>query len=284
MDMERGVKVSQPESEARTIADVFVKARRAAQALADYPGTPPKALGEAYVLQDAAISLFGGTIAGWKVGRINPPWLEQLGTSRLAGPIFSHSIQSAANGHIPTGEIFNEGFGAAEAEFVFRVGTAPAAGQTRFTIDDGAALIDTVYCGIEIASSPFPGINELGPLVTISDFGNNNGLLLGPEIPDWRASGLVDWEVATSIDGALVGTGAAKSFPGGPLESVRFLIENLVGRGIPVTPGLLISSGAVTGVHEVVRGQSVEARFGDYCSMHCSIRHATGLDTMGREV
>lgn len=268
--------MSQPESEARTIADVFVKARRAARALADYPGTPPQVLADAYAVQDAAIPLFGGTIAGWKVGRINPPWVEQLGTSRLAGPIFSQSIQSAANGHMPTGQIFSQGFGAAEAEFVFRIGSAPIAGQTSFGIDDAAALIDSVFCGIEIASSPFSGINTLGPLVTISDFGNNNGLLLGPEIPDWRNAGFENWNVATLVDGQPVGQAQAVSFPGGLMESVRFLIENLVSRGFPVTPGLLISSGAVTGVHEVTDGQSVEARFGDFASICCAIGHQQG--------
>ena len=58
------------------------------------------------------------------------------------------------------------------------------------------------------------------------------------------------------------------------MESVRFLMENLVSRGFPVTPGLLISSGAVTGVHQVEAGQNVEARFGGFASMHCTIRNA----------
>ncbi len=266
--------MSQPESEAWSIANAFVNARRAGQALVQYPGLPPRALADAYAIQDAAIPLFGAEISGWKVGRINPPWLAQLGVSRLAGPIFSQSVQPVANGHIPTGLIFNDGFGAAEAEFVFRVGTAPDHGKTQFSIDDAAVLIDAVFCGIEIASSPFPGINEMGPLVTISDFGNNNGLLLGPEISDWRTSGLADWEVTTLLNGKAVGTGAAKGFPGGPLESVRFLIENLVGRGLPVTPGLLISSGAVTGVHEVAQGQMVESRFGNFCTIRCNIQHS----------
>ena len=264
----------QLESEAQSIAEAFVTARRAGMALAEYPGVPPQALAEAYAVQDAAIPVFGGAISGWKVGRINSPWLEQLAVSRLAGPIFAHSVHRADNGHIPTGEIFEHGFGAAEAEFVFRIGTAPRAGQTSFSIEDAAALVDSVFCGIEIASSPFPGINTLGPLVTISDFGNNNGLLLGPEIPEWRNSGFEDWEIATLIDGEAIGSGVAKDFPGGLLESVRFLIENLVSRNQPVTPGLLISSGAVTGVHEVSEGQKVEARFGDFCALRCDIKHA----------
>ena len=266
----------QLESEARDIAAAFVSARRAGHALPAYPGTAPDSLSEAYAVQDAAIALFGGAVAGWKVGRINPPWLAGLNTTRLAGPIFAPSVQPAANGHIPAGEIFAGGFGAAESEFVFRIGSAPAAGQTSFTAEDAAALIDTVYCGIEIASSPFAGINEAGPRVTISDFGNNNGLLLGAEIPDWCDAGIENWEVTTFIDGAPVASGTAAAFPGGPMESVRFLIEHLVSRGLPVTPGLLISSGAVTGVHEVTEGQKVEARFGNFAAMRCSISHAGG--------
>lgn len=264
----------QLESEVRDIAEAFVKARRAGHALTEYPGRAPQGLAEAYAVQDAAIAAFGDGVSGWKVGRINPPWLAQLGTTRLTGPIFTQSVQAAADHHIPIGEIFAGGFGAAEAEFVFRIGTAPVAGQNHFTTEEAAALIDAVYCGIEIASSPFPGINDLGPLVTISDFGNNNGLLLGPGIPQWRDASLENWAVTTLIDGEPAGTGTAKAFPGGPMESVRFLIENLVSRSLPISPGLLISSGAVTGVHQVEAGQNVEARFGDFASMHCTIRNA----------
>lgn len=266
--------MTQPVIDARTIAEAFVDARRASRALADYPGTPPHGLAQAYAVQDAAIRLFGKDIAGWKVGRINSPWFEPLGVSRLAGPIFADAVQPHSPGAVPAGDIFKQGFGAVEAEFIFRIGTAPRPGQTSFTADEAAALVDAVYCGFEIASSPFSGINALGPLVTISDFGNNNGLLLGPEIPDWRTADFADWQVATHIDGTLIGSGTAAAFPGGPLESLRFLLENIIARGHPVTPGLLISSGAVTGVHEVTAGQSVAAEFGTQCILHCSIQNA----------
>lgn len=261
------------EFHAQMIAGAFVEARRAGLPLADYPGKPPHALSDAYAVQDAAIRLFGGEVAGWKVGRINPPWIDQLGVGRLAGPIFANAVQPAANGHVPQAVVFNHGFGAAEAEFVFRIGTAPDAGQREFSVEDVKALVDTVYCGFEIASSPFAGINAFGPLVTISDFGNNNGLLLGPEIPHWRHSGLEDWEVITKIDSEAVGSGKASAFPGGPMESVRFLIENLVQRGLPIKPGLLISSGAITGVHEVKAEQKVESQFGEFCTLRCTVRH-----------
>lgn len=266
----------QHEATVEEVAHRFVDARKRARHLPAYPGTLPCDLATAYAMQDEAITQFGGTICGWKVGRINPPLSEKLGTTRLFGPAWADSLGDAANRAIPVGRIFEGGFGAAEAEFMFRIGKVPITDKTRFTTEEIAELIDAVFVGFEIASSPFSGINALGPLVTISDFGNNNGLLVGPEIPDWPDAGFEDWVVETRADGVLLGTGKASAFPDGPLGSVRLLIENLIARGQPVTPGLLISTGAVTGVHEVTAGQRIEARFGTAFTIACTIAYAGG--------
>lgn len=254
--------------DARKIAAAFVEARLDVQVLAEYPGLHPETLEQAYAIQDAALPLFGNRIKGWKVGRINPPWLDHLGVSRLAGPIFEKSVATVNS--VP-GRVFKGGFGAVEAEFVFRIGQSPKPGHSVFTASEAAELVDAVYCGFEIASSPFAGINSAGPLVTISDFGNNNGLLIGPKIPDWQSSDLDNWQVETLIDGVSVGTGSAATFPGGLIESVRFLLGNVAGRGMEIRPGMLVSTGAVTGVHEVTPGQHVEARFGDNIRIACDI-------------
>lgn len=70
----------------------FVAARRDAQPLDDYPGALPQSLEDAYEIQRLAIGLRGGTVGGWKVGRIHPPASDRLGAERLAGPIFTDSI------------------------------------------------------------------------------------------------------------------------------------------------------------------------------------------------
>lgn len=261
-------------AEANSIAEAFVRARQNAGSLSDYPGDEPADLQSALAIQDAAISILGEPIAGWKVGRINPPWEERLGTNRLPGPIFASRLQHSSNGKVPTGYIFEKGFGAAEAEFVFRLGAALKPGASKVSLSETADLVDAVFVGIEVASSPFPSINVQGPLVTISDFGNNNGLILGAEIPDWRHAGLEDWQIEARIDGQIVGEGTASIFPDGPLGSVRFLLENLVSRGIAVQPGLLISTGAITGVHEISHGQKFEAQFGNFTKIECEIAFA----------
>lgn len=251
------------------IARHFVAARHRAEGLEEYPGPVPQTLEEGYAVQTVAMGLMSDSVGGWKVGRVPAPLVERYGADRLAGPIFSSTIRPMSAGAV--GLIFDRGFGAAEAEFLLRVGHAPDVAKTSYTLEEAAELIDAVHIGFEIASSPFPGINALGPAVTVSDFGNNNGLLIGPAVLDWRSLAFAGEEVSVTIDGALVGTGRASAFPDGPIGSVRFLLENLASRRIPLAEGAWISSGAVTGVHEVVAGQLVTADFGALGLLECHI-------------
>ena len=251
-----------------TIADSFVAARKSGRSLSAFPGPVPEELAPAYAIQDEAIARFGGAVGGWKVGRIWPPLSEKFGADRLSGPIFAALI---TNGSAPIGRAFDGGFTAAEAEFLLRIGATPDPAKSKYTLDEAEALIDAVHVGIEVASSPLATINALGPPVIISDFGNNNGLIMGPAVSDWRESGFADWEVVTKIDGAEAGRGCASAFPDGPIGSVRFLLENLVARGIRVPAGTWVSTGAVTGVHTVGAGQRVTARFGPDHHLECTI-------------
>ena len=253
------------------IAQSFVDARRAGRSIPDYPGTVPTVLADAYAVQDAAIALNEAEIGGWKVGRINPP-ID--GVDRLVGPIFIRTIVAERDaGEDPVAmPVFVGGFGAAEAEFLLRIGATPPAGKKRFTHEEAAALIDAVHVGIEIASSPLAAINDLGAAVTISDFGNNNGLVVGAAISDWRSAGIEQWPITLSIDGKIIGTGKAADMLDGPVGAARFLFELMAERGIALKPGQWISSGAVTGVHAVGTGDRIEARFGADLAVECAIK------------
>jgi 2-keto-4-pentenoate hydratase len=258
--------------DATAIAGRFLSARRAAAGLAEYPGYFPATLDEAYAVQDAAIAAWRRPVLGWKVGRINPPLSERFGTDRLAGPIFDS--QPGTDGALPDMPVFAKGFAAGEAEFLLRIGTAPSPDKLSYSLAETADLIDAVHVGIEIASSPLGSINKLGPIAVISDFGNNNGLVVGPEISDWRTSGFEEWTVTTFIDGAEVGSGRASAFPDGAIGAARFLFELMARRGIRLEPGQWISSGAVSGVHDAAPGQKVEARFGERYALTCTLKAA----------
>lgn len=254
----------------KQIAAAFVAARAGARGLADYPGPQPASLHDAYVVQDQAVALHGQGVIGWKVGRINPPLDAEHGDNRLAGPIF---FSMDGRGTAPAMPIFADGFGAAEAEFLLRIGRAPDPARTQWTLADTVAHLNAVHVGLEIASSPFPGINDLGPLVTISDFGNNHGIVVGEAIGEWRDAAFLDWPVALAIDGVEAGRATARTMLDGPIGAARWLFGHLATRGIELSAGQWISSGAVTGVHKVHPGQRVEATFADY-AVSCSIEAA----------
>lgn len=256
--------------QAQSVATAFVTARRAARALADYPGAAPQDLDTAYRIQDAAIRIDGRSVAGWKVGRINPPLDRELGTNRLSGPVFADQVVMATAGEFPAMPVFDGGFAAGEAELLLHVapgwdGIVPA--------DDAGtrAIIDDVRLGIEIASSPYARINADGPLVTVSDFGNNHGVVIGPPLDDWRAVDLCAIVVRTEVDGAIVGEATAATMLDGPYGAVRFLLGNLTARGFDLSRGLWVSTGAITGVHPVAPGQTVTATFGAHGALSCTI-------------
>ena len=261
--------LSEGRQAADAIARAFVAARQAGSALIDYPGVLPESLDDGYRIQERAIGLFGGRVAGWKVGRIPDDVVARYGSNRLAGPIFAEGVVHAREGASPIMPVFAEGFAAAEAEFLLRLGPLPSDFNREWTNDDVAAHVDEIRVGIEVASSPFPGINDLGPAVTVSDFGNNNGLVIGTGVaPD---SGFIDWPVALTIDGIEAGAATAATMLDGPYGAVRFLFELAATRPLPLAVGQWISTGAVTGVHPVRPGAEVEARFGNNMLVRCTI-------------
>lgn len=241
-------------------AEAFVSARRAARALDRFPGEIPASLSAAYRIQDTAIALAGDPIGGWKVGRIAPALQAVVGADRLSGPIFAANIWRAAETPVRLPVILG-GFAAAEAEIALEIGFDVPGAARRWTLDEAAALVTSARSAIEFAGSPLATINDLGPYVVVSDFGNNAGMILGPEIHDWRTV-LPDLECVTEINGREVGRAKVGLLETGPLESVRFLLENLGARGIDTRAGTWVCTGAVTGVHDVQCHERAVCSFG----------------------
>jgi 2-keto-4-pentenoate hydratase len=252
---------------ASDIATAFVEARKSGRPIAEYPGERPATLAAAYRVQDQALSLWDREVAGWKVGKINPPDSEVLGANRLAGPIFADSVQRETDG-LAKFTIFGGGFAAVEAEFMLRLKVLDEALPK--TPREAMRWIDEVRIGLEIASSPYAGINADGPCVTISDHGNNAGILLGRTVPEEIWDTLNSVPVSVRIDDTVVGSATTADMLDGPFGAVCFLLQNLADRGVGLRSDWWISSGAITGVHEIRPGQQIGASFGDIGSVAIS--------------
>ena len=234
---------------ATEVADLLVAARREGRSLAGFPGAPPAGMTEAYRIQDAAIAQWSDVLAGWKIGYIAPDRRSPGEPDRLVGPIWSRGCRTSDDPPIEAG-IFADGFAAVEAEFVVRLERDLPAHEGAWTAAEVAGLDQQLLVGIEVASSPIPDINALGPTVIAADFGNNNGLLIGRGARGHRRdrAGLLHRR-------QVVGEGTAANLPGGLHHGLATALNLLVGRGHPVRAGTVFATGAITGIHEIRPGQ-----------------------------
>lgn len=254
---------------ARAIAGRFVTSRQQAKALEGFPGETPDSLSLGYRIQDEAIGLWPDDIAGWKIGRVPPHQVEELGADRLAGPIFQRLVWRVENDEVQF-PVFERGFAAVEAEYVLRIAHDVPPEDTAWTREDAAELVAAMHIGVETAGSPLAAINDLGATVVVSDFGNNHGLILGREVPAWRARLDEGLRCETFIDDRPVGSGEVRAGADDPLDALVFLLEHLARRGRTLKAGHLISTGAVTGVHDIRIGQRARVSFAGSGDILCS--------------
>lgn len=256
-------------AQAAAIARAFTDARRQGASLADFPGQIPPDLVSAYAVQDLAISQWDDAVVGWKVGYIAEERRDASGDDRLLGPIFKRQLKNATGGTVIDIPVFEGGFAAVEAEFVIELLEDAPAEQLRWTPEQAEALPARLYIGMEVASSPLATINLLGPRVVVSDFGNNNGLLLGPEISAWTTRDDAQLRAETLIEGEVVGTGGATRLPGGLRTAIAFALSRSAQRGRPLKRGDLIATGNATGIHDITVGQSALVRFAGFGDIAC---------------
>jgi 2-keto-4-pentenoate hydratase len=156
-----------------------------------------------------------------------------------------------------------------EAEFIFRLAADAPPDKTAWTPEEASRVVSALHVGIETAGSPLAVINELGPTVVVSDFGNNAGLLLGPPVSEWRSQSFESFTCETFIEGRSVGQGSALSLPGGPFAALAFALGRCARRGLPMKAGYVISTGATTGIHDIRAGQSARVMFDGVGELLC---------------
>ncbi len=256
--------VDNPSRDIDAISGRLVAARTNAVPLSAFPGDLPDDLETAYAIQAASIARWNDEIAGWKVGLVPPAFREDLSAVRLAGPIFKSSIVFVQPGATTEMPIFTGGFAAVEAEFVFRLATTVDPVEKDYSDEELTELVAALHVGAEIASSPMADVNKLGPCCVVSDFGNNAGLLIGPSIPDWNTLPPDSLTAVVSVDDVVVGKASAGAIEDGLLEALRFLIRLSARRRISLGEGTFVSTGALTGIHDVTTDSEALVDFGSF--------------------
>lgn len=259
-------------SDVAGIAERFVQARLAARPLTQYPGVVPPDLETAYRCQDHALAHWPDAVAGWKVARVPQAQQAQYAEERLVGPVFAPNVRVAAPGRTIECPVFEGGFAAVEAEIVICVGRDAPRDKVDWTLDEAADFVGELCIGIEIASSPLATLNELGAGAVVSDFGNNWGVVVGSAVSDWRA--LYEVTVHSYVDHEFVGRGVT-SIRHGPLGALAFTLAKCARRGLPLQAGAVISTGMISGVHDIRPGQRSRHVFQGFGEVGCRVVRAT---------
>ena len=95
--------------------------------------------------------------------------------------------------------------------------------------------------------------------------GNNAGVVLGPEAPLSILEDFSKLEVVLHIDDVEIGRATPNPGDNGPLGALRFILNHFIsfkGR-LNLPENCLISSGAITGVHQSAAGTKGNIKFGD---------------------
>ena len=242
------------------ISERLVQARQEATPLPAFPGTLPNDTKTAYAIQHHSINSWPDEVTGWKVGGVSHSFHAQFGAPRLVGPIFASQTLTALNGDSVAVTVFENGFAAVEAEFVIRTAVPFSPNQPIKTLEQLKECIASIHLGAEIASSPMANINELGPGAIISDFGNNAGLIVGPQITNWRDQAMEDIDILVSVNNVLAGR-VRTSVADDAFAALEFMIELSSSRGIELPAGTYVTCGALSGIHNVEPGDEASVLF-----------------------
>ena len=249
----------------KPISKALIDARRACEPISGFPADLPQSLEQAYAVQLESIANWDADLIGFKVGGVPPKFQKQFPTIWQAGPMFADQQYTVKDGESIYVTVFEGGFAAYEAELVFVLKDLDKLDAPLESIEETHKFIKAVHLGAEIASSPNPEVNNLGPGSIISDMGNNAGVVLGPEAPLSILRDFSKLEVVLHIDDVEIGRATPNPGENGPLGALRFILNHFISlKGqLELPENCLISSGAITGVHQSHAGTKGHIKFGD---------------------
>ncbi len=215
-------------------------------------------LDDAYEVQRRVIAARvaeGERPVGYKVGCTSRTIRRQFG---LAEPICGRLMAP----HVHHGDTALDWHAyhrpAVEPEFVLTIGR-----DLTEEVGDEEPLVEAIDCvspGIEVHNYHFwmgePTSQEL-----IASNGIHAALVVGdqkirPQGLDWEMEGVGFW-----VNGELVASGIGAEIMGGPLRSLRWLVNHLVRRGEALRAGQLVIPGSPVGLVSVGPGDRVTAAF-----------------------
>jgi len=244
---------------AATAAAVLYAARKAHAVLGDPPGGVAD-LAEAYRIQEAFVALMeadDGPTVGWKVALTSPVMQQMCGVDHpCEGAVLRDRVQ-ASPAACDTSRLGRLGV---EAEIALTIGRdMPAAGGP-YTAESAAASVASARAAIELVDDQNADYSAITAIRLVANNSLNAGIVVGPEVSDWRGLDLAGLRGAMLIDGDVVAEGTGADILGHPLNAAIWLANSLNARGRMLRAGDVVMCGSFVRTQFPTAGQTVTCR------------------------
>lgn len=162
----------------------------------------------------------------------------------------------------------------AEPEFVFVLG-APIVPRVRpYAAAEVLEAVSELRFGIELPSTRFSNVTEVGANQLIADNACGYEFVLGPvALRPWTAAELASIEMTATIEGpasrrSVRGIGA--NVLGDPVAAFTWLANELTNIRTPLEAGAFVTTGTCSDPIAVQPGDSLVARFDDLGTVSCT--------------
>jgi 2-keto-4-pentenoate hydratase len=228
----------------------------------------PKSSKEAYAIQQEIAELCGQGTRGFKVGSTSMEAQRLLGTNEPGSALLlaPYVYESPAKiliepAHTP----------AVEGEFAFKLGRDLPPRAAPYASHEIADVVVAVAGAIEVVGTRFSGgLAGKGRWLVTADCGANIAFVGGQWRYDLASLDLKKHPVKMTINGVLRGTGTGDRALGDPMNVLLWLANQQSAEGRGLKSGDIVSTGTCTGLDPVMRGDRVQADFGDLGSVEIS--------------
>ena len=243
-----------------TIADAAAAMIAARDAIGPCPRLDgdqrPQDQAEGYAIQDAIIAqrqAAGETLGGWKVGCTTATMQEMLGIDSpaggavMGGNILTSSAELAASAtHNPV----------VECEIGVRMASDVPAREGGHDVSSIGDHVATCFAAIELAEMRYPDRDAMSVPEFIADDFFQRGIVVGPEIADWRKLDLESARGTTTIAGDYKGEGFGRDVMGHPLAALAWLANALHDRGQQLLAGQVVLTGSLVPAMPIAAGET----------------------------
>ena len=207
----------------------------------------PRTVEEAYAVQEAFQQIMAqdrGSIFGYKIAYTTATIQQNAGVSEPgAGVILAKNVYHSP-ATLQSADYLHLGI---ECEVAVRIGEDLAASRAPYNRDQIAEVVDAVMTAFEVIDGRGSEIQDRQArmLASIATNISNAGVVLGPQVADWRQVDLARSRGSMTINGELVGEGHGSDVMGHPLEPLVWLANMLAKRGKGLTAGTVVITGSI---------------------------------------